>query len=74
MKLPVLFASFSRLLVWRKRRLRRPRRDTPDTVIAEYDNGKKLTYGELENFLGVLPKQQREGVMRDRKQFVENTC
>ena len=44
---------------------------TPDTVIAEYDNGKKLTWGELEKFLGVLPKQQREGVMRDRKQLVE---
>ena len=44
---------------------------TPDTVIAEYDNGKKLTWGELEKFLSVLPKQQREGVMRDRKQLVE---
>jgi peptidyl-prolyl cis-trans isomerase C len=43
----------------------------PDTVIAEYDNGKKLTYGELEAFLSVLPPQQRAGVMRDRKQLVE---
>jgi len=44
---------------------------TPDTVIAEYDNGKKLTYGELEKFLSVLPAQTRAGVMRDRKQLVE---
>jgi len=43
----------------------------PDTVIAEYDNGKKLTYGELEKFLGVLSPQQRAGVTRDRKQLVE---
>ena len=44
---------------------------TPDTVIAEYGDGKKLTWGELEKFLSVLPQQQRTGVMRDRKQFVE---
>lgn len=43
----------------------------PDTVIAEYDNGKKLTYGELEKFLNVLPAQTRAGVLRDRKQLVE---
>ena len=44
---------------------------TPDTVIAEYGDGKKLTWGELEKFLSVLPQQQRTGVMRDRKQLVE---
>jgi peptidyl-prolyl cis-trans isomerase C len=44
---------------------------TADTVIAEYDNGKKLTYGELEKFLSVLPSQTRAGVMRDRKVLVE---
>jgi len=43
----------------------------PDTVIAEYGDGKKLTYGELEKFLSVLPPQTRAGVMRDRKQLVE---
>ena len=43
----------------------------PDAVIAEYDNGKKLTYGELERFLSVLSPQQRAGVSRDRKQLVE---
>jgi len=44
---------------------------TAETVIAEYDNGKKLTYGELEKFLSVLSPQQRAGVSRDRKQLVE---
>ena len=44
---------------------------TADTVIAEYGDGKKLTWGELEKFLSVLPQQQRTGVMRDRKQLVE---
>ena len=43
----------------------------PDTVLAEYGDGKKLTYGELEKFLSVLPAQTRAGVMRDRKQLVE---
>ena len=43
----------------------------PDTVIAEYDNGKKLTAGELERFLNVLTPQQRQGLMHDRKQLVE---
>jgi peptidyl-prolyl cis-trans isomerase C len=43
----------------------------PDAVIAEYGDGKKLTYGELEKFLSVLPPQTRAGVMRDRKQLVE---
>jgi len=44
---------------------------SPDTVIAEYDNTKKLTYGELDKFLSVLPAQTRAGVMRDHKQLVE---
>ena len=43
----------------------------PDSVLAEYDNGKKLTYGELEKFLSVLSPQQRQGLERDRKQLVE---
>jgi len=43
----------------------------PDTVIAEYDNGKKLTYGELQRFLSVLAPQMRTNAMRDPKQLVE---
>lgn len=43
----------------------------PDTVIAEYGDGKKLTYGELQQFLSVLTPQMRTNAMRDRKQLVE---
>jgi len=43
----------------------------PDTVIAEYDNGKKLTYGELEAFLNGLSPQIRANAMRDHKRLVE---
>lgn len=43
----------------------------PDTVIAEYGDGKKLTYGELEKFLSVLAPQQKQNALRNRKQLVE---
>jgi peptidyl-prolyl cis-trans isomerase C len=43
----------------------------PDTVIAEYGDGKKLTYGELEAFLNGLSPQMRANAMRDRKRLVE---
>ncbi len=43
----------------------------PDAVIAEYGDGKKLTYGELQRFMGVLSPQQQQNAMRSRKEFVE---
>ena len=43
----------------------------PDTVIAGYGDGKKLTYGELQKFISVLAPQQQQGVLRNRKEFVE---
>jgi peptidyl-prolyl cis-trans isomerase C len=41
----------------------------PETVVASY-GGKKLTYGELKKFLTVLPPQQQQAAMRDRKALV----
>lgn len=46
-----------------------PAEPSPDTVVASYD-GKKLTYGELKRFVSVLPPQQQQAAMRDRKALV----
>ena len=41
----------------------------PDTVIAEYGEGKKLTYSELEAFLNGLSPQIRANANRDHKRL-----
>jgi peptidyl-prolyl cis-trans isomerase C len=46
-----------------------PAEPPADTVVASYD-GKKLTYGELKRFVSVLPPQQQQAAMRDRKALV----
>ena len=43
----------------------------PETVIAEYGDGQKLTWGELEAFVSGLAPQIRANALRDRKQLVE---
>ncbi len=42
----------------------------PDMVIAEYD-GKKLTYGEIQKYINILPPQMQQNALRNRKEFVE---
>jgi peptidyl-prolyl cis-trans isomerase C len=42
-----------------------------DTVIAVFDDGAKLTMGELKGFYGVLPPNSQQGIIRDRKAFLE---
>jgi peptidyl-prolyl cis-trans isomerase C len=42
-----------------------------DTVIAIFDDGAKLTMGELKAFYGVLPPNSQQGIVRDRKGFLE---
>src|SRR5579871_116802 len=42
----------------------------PDTVIATFGNGQKLTFGELKNFVGALPPQMQQNALHDRKEFV----
>ncbi len=43
----------------------------PDTVIATFDNGKKLTLGELNSFLAAMPPNMATAASRDRKGFVQ---
>jgi parvulin-like peptidyl-prolyl isomerase len=43
----------------------------PETVLATFADGRKLTIGELKRFMGVLPPQMQQTAMRDRKAFVQ---
>lgn len=43
----------------------------PETVLATYGDGQKLTYDELRRFLQVLPPQMQQMAQRDRKAFVQ---
>ena len=42
----------------------------PDTPVATYWDGKKLTYGEMKRYLEVLPPQMQQAALRDRKGFI----
>jgi hypothetical protein len=43
----------------------------PDTVIATYEDGRKLTLGELTTFLAAMPPNMAQAARRDRKEFVK---
>src|SRR5579871_1598305 len=44
----------------------------PDqTVIAVFDDGTKLTMGELKAFYGVMPPNSQQAIVRDRRAFLE---
>lgn len=43
----------------------------PDTVIATFGSGEKLTAGELNNFIHAMPPQMQQSALRDRKAFVQ---
>lgn len=43
----------------------------PDTVVASFGNGQKLTIEELKKFVSVLPPQMQQMALRDRKNFVQ---
>jgi len=42
----------------------------PDTVVASFQ-GKKLTFGDLKNFIRILPAQMQQSALHDRKGFVK---
>jgi peptidyl-prolyl cis-trans isomerase C len=44
---------------------------SPDTVIATFGNGERLTIGELKSFIEAMPPQMQQNAMRDRKAFVQ---
>jgi parvulin-like peptidyl-prolyl isomerase len=41
-----------------------------DAVIATFEDGKKVTYGELKSFIAAMPPQMQQAAMADRKSFV----
>ena len=43
----------------------------PDTVVATFGNGEKLTVGELKSFISAMPPQMQQNALRDRKAFVQ---
>jgi parvulin-like peptidyl-prolyl isomerase len=43
----------------------------PDTVVASFGNGEKLTAGELKGFIAAMPPQMQQSALRDRKAFVQ---
>src|SRR4051794_35118682 len=43
----------------------------PDTVVATFGNGQKLTVGELNSFVNSMPPQMQQTALRDRKAFVQ---
>lgn len=44
--------------------------EDPNAVIATFEDGKKLTDGELKLYMGTLPPQMQQAAMRDRKNFI----
>jgi hypothetical protein len=40
-------------------------------VVAEYGDGQKLTWGEVESFVNGLTPQMKNNALRDRKQLVQ---
>jgi len=44
---------------------------TPDTVVATFDDGRKLTAGELNSFLEAMPPNMQQAARRDRRAFVQ---
>jgi peptidyl-prolyl cis-trans isomerase C len=43
----------------------------PDTVVATYEDGRKLTAGELNGFLAVMPPNMQQAALKDRRAFVQ---
>ncbi|MGA3044305.1 MAG: peptidylprolyl isomerase, partial [Bryobacteraceae bacterium] len=47
---------------------------SPDTVVATFDDGKNLTVGELNSFIGAMPPNMAQTARRDRRAFVEQVA
>ncbi len=43
----------------------------PDTVVATFGAGQKLTAGELKSFLAAMPPNMAQAALRDRRAFVQ---
>jgi hypothetical protein len=42
-----------------------------DTVVATFEDGRKITFGELNNFLAAMPPNMQQAARRDRRAFVQ---
>jgi peptidyl-prolyl cis-trans isomerase C len=45
-----------------------------NTVVATFDDGRKLTVGELQSFLAAMPPNMQQAAQRDRKAFVQQVA
>ncbi len=43
----------------------------PDTVVATFEDGRKLTAGELTSFLAAMPPNMQQAARRDRRAFAQ---
>jgi peptidyl-prolyl cis-trans isomerase C len=46
----------------------------PETVVATFGNGEKLTAGELKGFIAAMPPNMQQSALRDRKAFVQQVA
>ena len=46
----------------------------PDTVVATFEDGRKLTAGELDSFLAAMPPSMAQAARRDRRAFVRQVA
>src|SRR5271165_1837325 len=44
---------------------------SPGTVVATFEDGRKLTAGELDSFLAAMPPNMAQAARRDRRAFVQ---
>ncbi len=43
----------------------------PDTVVATFEDGRKITAGELDKFMAAMPPNMQQAARRDRRAFVQ---
>src|ERR1700720_4242265 len=43
----------------------------PDTVVATFGDGQKVTAGELKSFIAGMPANMQQSALRDRRAFVQ---
>lgn len=70
----VLILTLAAAAVWAQTAPSKPAASAepdPSTVLATFDDGKQLTYGEMQLLLASMPPQNQKAAMQDRKAFVK---
>ena len=70
MKSILVLSLLSSAAAWGQAMPPKPVEPEPEAVMAVFEDGYKLTYGELKNFMGILPPAMQQTAQRDRKAFV----